>query len=207
MRKVYVAVAVLVAVLAGSLIFVWWSSSQTGSYATINAIVHYTDGTIEEVKSNSISRLDVSFEGKPIDYVQFDLYGSFTYEGTIDSLYRDATIEFDFDRDGTAEDSKTEKSDLHSSLIPTSGASFRLVYLQVTATEIENWATISGQHTSTVRGTASIDVTFSDGQTSHLESDGYVTANFVFTIDESGVTSALSISITPRPWKSPPPKI
>jgi len=188
----------------------FWSSLFGGLGGTnnlgIGATVFYKDGT-NKTLGDGLIPLTVYFEDKPIDYVQFDLWGKFEYTGEITNLYRDATIEFDFNRDGVPEKYKTEKNTLAESLIPQSGASFRLVYVQITATEIESYASSSGEYTSEIRGRATVDLTFLDGETSTLESDGDAKATFSFTVSVSGATSGLTLNVIPRPWKAPPPKI
>lgn len=185
----------------------FWSnisgSGGTGN-ANIGATIHYEDGTSDTIKANKGVPLTVTYgdNPKPLLSIDFSLFGVFTYQGTLESLYVDATIEFDFNKDGTPE--KTNSKTGYDSSVPSSGASNPLTFLSVSSGELESYATESKEYSTQVRGRATLTLTFTDGTVQELETPQDVTGTFTFNIQVAGATSLLSGYVGADPWYEPP---
>lgn len=172
-------------------------------YCALGATLHFEDGTEEEVQLDTGFPFTVYFEDDPrvLLSIDFKLWGSFTYDGKITKIGRDATLEFDFDSDGTAEKTVITTTDLP--YIPESGTDSKLTELTVTASNLESYAPSEGQYSSTVTGRATLEITFQDGNVESISS-GDVTGTFNFTVDQMGATSPLSVYISYQKWHDTP---
>jgi len=185
----------------------FWSnlsgSGGTGN-ANLGATLHYEDGTSDTISANKGVPLTVTYGSgsKPLVSIDFTLFGTFTYQGTLESLYVDATIEFDFNKDGTPETSESKKG--YDSSIPVSGGDNPLVFLSVSSGGLENYATESGEYSTQVRGRATLTLTFTDGTVQELKTSQDVTGTFTFNIQVAGATSLLNAYVGADPWYEPP---
>jgi len=200
MRKsILVVLAVIVILVVSALVWAFWMG-KAENYATIQAVVYGKDGSVKTITSRSLSPMEVKFEGVLIDRVLFTLGGHVKYTGTVKSVQCEASMSFDLEGDGTAEETESHHGDLVLK-VPFTYFLWPLVSFNITEAQIQSWATETKTYTAKVTGTASLDITFTDGAVSHLESAGSVSATFQLEVSKSGAT-ALTLIIQSSSWQA-----
>jgi len=128
--------------------------------------------------------------------IDFQVWGVFTWKGTLQSMTQDTSIELHLD--GEYRVASTEQGPL-TYLPSASGVSFKLHEMHITDDQLETWAGADGTYASTVYVDAEILATFTDGTTDHLGAQ--VQADFTFRVEsDMGATSLLSVSINADAW-------
>lgn len=209
----WILIFLLLFVLFGTSLWENWGSitdtflgDLTGSNTVgVGITVNYKDGTSEDYRLKKWFFLPLSVyfgdDPRPILSVDFQLWGTFTFDGTLQSIDQDTNFDFLFGANRILKKSGDVKGPI--TYLPTSGASFKLTEMTVTADNIQSWAGADGDGTYPCRvdATSTLSIIFSDGSTQTLTTVETVYAFMDFTVEaDMGITSLLTITINAQPW-------